>query len=65
MIPPLEALRMVMPHLGFWSAIALASAITFLLARLSWGWFEAPLIARGRCASWRAAVGRPLAAKSR
>jgi peptidoglycan/LPS O-acetylase OafA/YrhL len=53
----LEALRVVMPWLGFWSALALTSAITFIAARLSWRRLEAPLIERGRRNSWREAFG--------
>jgi peptidoglycan/LPS O-acetylase OafA/YrhL len=35
-------------RLGYWQALALATAIVFGLAVLSWRWFERPLIRRGR-----------------
>lgn len=61
----LEILRVVAAGLGFWTAMTLASLLTFLAARLSWRWFEAPLIAQGRRESWRAALGIPLASSGR
>lgn len=57
----LECLRLVAPWLWFWPAVALAALMTFVAARVSWRWFEAPLIARGRRASWRAALHIPFA----
>lgn len=31
-------------HLGFWAAMALAVALSYMLAMLSWRWFEEPII---------------------